>query len=76
MICFLSYPYFVFRDKPLNTKEGKSDADKSEEHFQKRVEDAVREMNTWDWEASGNGFQGIAESLVPDCRLIYKLSDC
>lgn len=74
LVSFISF--YILRDKPLNMKDGESDADESEEDFQKRVEDAVREMKTWDWGADGNNYLCIAESIVRDCRSIELLSSC
>lgn len=73
LVSFISF--YIFRDKPLNTKDGECDDDESEENFQKRVEDAVREMKTWHWGAGGNNYLCIAESLVRNCRSIDQLSN-
>lgn len=74
LLSFISF--YILRDKPLNTKEGECDDDESEEDFQKRVENAVREMKTWDWGADGTNYLDIAESVVRDCRSIDQLSNC
>lgn len=74
LVSFISF--YILRDKPLNTKEGESEADESEDDFQKRVGDAVREMKTWDWGACGNNYMCIAEYIVRDCRSIELLSSC
>lgn len=74
LLSFISF--YVLGDKPLNTKDGECDDDESEEDFQKRVENAVRRMKTWDWGADENNYLCIAESVVRDCRSIYELSNC
>lgn len=76
MIYCLFICFYILRHKLLNTKEGECDDDESEEDFQKRVENAVREMKTWDWGVDGTNYLGIAESVVRDCRSIDKLSNC
>lgn len=73
LLSFISF--YILRDKPLYTKDGKCDDDESEEDFQKRVEDAVREMKTWNWGAANDNYMRIAESLVRDCRAIEQLSN-
>ncbi|KAJ5819149.1 hypothetical protein N7474_004740 [Penicillium riverlandense] len=74
LLSFISF--YILRDKPLNTKEGECDDDESEEDFQKRLGDAVREMKTWDWGAGRYNYLCIAESIVRDCRSIEELSNC
>lgn len=74
LVSFISF--YILRDKPLNTKECGYNDDESEEDFQKRVEDAVREMKTWDWGTGGSKYLCIAESVVRDCRSIEQLSNC
>lgn len=74
LVSFISF--YILRDKPLNTKECGYNDDESEEDFQKRVEDAVREMKTWDWGTGGSNYLCIAESVVRDCRSIEQLSNC
>jgi hypothetical protein len=39
---------YLLHDTPLYTKGGQLEDDESEEDFQKRVEEAVRDMKTWD----------------------------
>ncbi|KAJ6134463.1 hypothetical protein N7523_000785 [Penicillium sp. IBT 18751x] len=72
LVSFISF--YILRDKPLNTKEGECDDDESEEDFQRRVEEAVTEMKTWDWGADGTNYLSIAESVVRDCRSIEQLT--
>lgn len=75
LLSFISF--YIFRDQPLNTKEGKfAEEQESEEDFQKRVEDAVRDIKTWNWGADRKDYLGIAESVVRDCRSIEQLSSC
>lgn len=72
LLSFISF--HILHDKPLNTKENECDDDESEGDFQKRVENAVRQMKTWDWGPGGNDYLCIAESVVRDCRKIEHLS--
>ena len=65
---------YILRDTPINTKEGESDEDESEEHFQQRVEEAVQDMRTWNWDATDKEYLIIAERLVRDCRSIWDVS--
>jgi hypothetical protein len=74
LLSFISFD--ILREKPLNTKENGCDDDESEEDFQKRVEDAIKEMKTWDWGAGGSKYLYIAEKVVRDCRSIEQLSNC
>jgi hypothetical protein len=68
------------RDEPLDTKDPgwseNENENESDEDFQKRLEDAVNEMKTWDWNAVGNRYLDIAESVVRDCHSIDQLSNC
>lgn len=74
LLSFISF--YILRDQPLYTKDGQYDDSESEEDFQQRVGDAVKEMKTWDWGPDHENYLFIAESLVRDCRLIDQLSDC
>ncbi|GFF46548.1 hypothetical protein IFM46972_08068 [Aspergillus udagawae] len=74
LVSFISF--YVLGDKPLDTKNGECDDDESEEDFQKRVDNAVRRMKSWDWGADENNYLRIAESVVRNCRSIYQLSNC
>jgi hypothetical protein len=81
LLPFISF--YILHEKPLNTKEAGCDDTESEEDFQKRVGDAVREMETWDWPDSNpiggaagrNNYLCIAESVVRNCRSIDQLSN-
>jgi hypothetical protein len=66
---------YILRDKLRNTKAGESDADKSED-FQIRVENAEREIKTWDWGAARYKYLCIAGSVVRNCRSIDQLFNC
>lgn len=74
LLGFISY--YILHDTPLNTKDGKLEDDESEEDFQKRVEEAVNNMKTWDWGSTEERFLVIAERVVRDCRTISELSSC
>ncbi|GFF52574.1 hypothetical protein IFM51744_07882 [Aspergillus udagawae] len=74
LLSFISF--YVLGDKPLDTKNGECDDDESEEDFQKRVDNAVRRMKTWDWGADENNYLRIAESVVRNCLSIDQLSNC
>lgn len=73
LLSFISF--HILRDKPPYTKDGKCDDGESEEDFQKKPEDAAREMKTWNWGAANDNYMCIAESLVRDCRSIEHLSN-
>jgi hypothetical protein len=66
---------YILRGKLRNTKVGESDADKSED-FQIRVENAEREIKSWDWGADRYKYLCIAGSVVRDCRFIDQLLNC
>lgn len=66
---------YILRDIPMNTKEGEDDNDESEEDYQQRVEEAVRDMRTWNWDTMEEGYLSIAERLVRDCPSIWDLSN-
>jgi hypothetical protein len=68
-ICF-----YILREKPLNTKDGECDDDESEEDYQNRVGEALKEMETWDWGAGGEDYLKISESVIRDCRAIDQLT--
>jgi hypothetical protein len=65
---------YILRDTPLNTKMGETDDDESEDDFQERVEEAVRNMKTWDWSSTEEKYLAIAEHIVRDCRTITNLT--
>lgn len=74
LLGFISF--YILHDTPLNIKDGKLEDDESEEDFQKRMEEAVRNMKTWDWGSTEERFLVIAERIVRDCRTISELSSC
>jgi hypothetical protein len=78
LLSFISF--HLMRDEPLDTKDPgwseNENENESDEDFQKRLEDAVNEMKTWDWNAVGNEYLDIAESVVRDCHSIDQLSNC
>lgn len=74
LLGFISF--YLLHDTPLNTKDDELEDDESEEDFQKRVEEAVHNMKTWDWESTEERFLVIAERVVRDCRTISELSSC
>lgn len=65
---------YILRDTPINTKEGESDEDESEEHFQQRVEKAVQDMRNWNWDATDKKYLSIAERVVRYCPSICDVS--
>ena len=73
LLTFISF--YILRDKPLYTKDGKCDDDESEKDSQKRVEDAVQQMKNWNWGDANSSYLLIAESVVRDCRSIAQLSN-
>ena len=72
LVSFISS--YILRDKPLNTKE--MEEEESEEDFQRRVEEGVQWMKTWDWGATEEKYLIIAERVVRYCPSIQQLSDC
>ena len=70
-ICF-----YILREKPLNTKDGECDDDESDEDYQIRVTEALKEMETWDWGAGRKDYLSISESVIRDCRAIDYLTNC
>ncbi|KAJ6153096.1 hypothetical protein N7497_007415 [Penicillium chrysogenum] len=64
------------RDGPANTTICTSLNDpESDEDYQKRVEEGVRFMKTWDWGNIEERYLAIAERAVRDCRYIDTLTD-
>ncbi|KOS45371.1 hypothetical protein ACN38_g3700 [Penicillium nordicum] len=67
---------YVLKDGPGNTiictylKDPESD-----ENYQKRVEEGVRFMKTWDWGKIEKRYLAIAERAVRNCRYIDTLTD-
>lgn len=66
---------YILHDAPLNTKEGEDDNNESEEDYQQRVEEAVQDMRTWNWDTIEEGYLNIAEHLVRDCPSIWYVSN-
>lgn len=65
---------YILHDAPLNTKEGEDDNNESEEDYQQRVEEAVQDMRTWNWDMMEEGYLNIAECLIRDCPSIWDVS--
>lgn len=75
LLSFISF--YILHEKPLNTKyAGWEDDLESEEDFQRRLENGVREMKAWGWDAADESYLLIAESVVRNCRSIDELSNC
>ncbi|KAJ5583114.1 hypothetical protein N7535_001734 [Penicillium sp. DV-2018c] len=68
-ICF-----YILREEPLNTKEEDWADDESEEDYQKRVGESLKEMETWDWGAGGENYLRIFESVIRNCRVIDQIT--
>lgn len=67
---------YILKDGPANTTMwAYLDDQESDEDYQKRVEEGVRFMKTWDWGKIEERFLAIAESAVRDCRYIDTLTD-
>lgn len=62
---------YILRDTPINTKDGEDDDDESESDYQQRVEEAVQNMRSWDWDTTEEGYLNIAERFVRDCPSIW-----
>ncbi|KAI9045381.1 uncharacterized protein KD926_008808 [Aspergillus affinis] len=67
---------YVLREKPLNTKEGVYDNGESDEEYQNKAGEALREMETWDWDAGRKDYLSIAETMMRDARVIDQLTSC
>ncbi|KAG2412945.1 hypothetical protein HFD88_010504 [Aspergillus terreus] len=63
LLSFISF--HILGEEPLDTKHGDWEDNESEEDFQKRLGEAVREMKTWDWDADEE-YLRTAESVVRD----------
>lgn len=73
LVSFISS--YILRETRLNTKS--EEEEESEEDFQKRVDEGVRNMRTWEWgDDNQKLFLNIAECVVRDCRSIQWLCDC
>lgn len=74
LISFITY--YIFDSPPAETEIDFEEDDESEEDFQERVEQAVRKVRAWDWEAPEDDEEALAvvESVVRSCKSIGKLS--
>ncbi|CAG7959417.1 unnamed protein product [Penicillium nalgiovense] len=67
---------YILKDGPANTTVWTYLNDpESDEDYQKRVEEGVRFMGTWDWGNIEERYLAIAERAVRDCRYIDTLTD-
>ncbi|CAP94822.1 hypothetical protein E8E15_005248 [Penicillium rubens] len=67
---------YILKDGPANTTVCTYLNDpESDEDYQKRVEEGVRFMKTWDWGNIEERYLAIAERAVRDCRYIDTLTD-
>ncbi|CAI7588500.1 unnamed protein product [Penicillium crustosum] len=67
---------YILKDGPTNTTMWSYLNDlESNEDYQKRVEEGVRFMKTWDWGKIENRYLVIAERAVRDCRYINTLTN-
>ncbi|KAJ6187218.1 hypothetical protein N7519_002126 [Penicillium mononematosum] len=67
---------YILKDGPANTTMWTHlDDQESDEDYQKRVEEGVRFMKTWDWSKIEERYLAIAECAVRDCRYIHTLTD-
>ncbi|CAI7579274.1 unnamed protein product [Penicillium palitans] len=67
---------YILKDGPANTTTWTYlDDPESDEDYQKRVEEGVRFMKTWDWGKIEKRYLAIAERAVRDCRYIDTLTD-
>ncbi|KAJ9373161.1 hypothetical protein DTO282F9_6886 [Paecilomyces variotii] len=69
LVCFISY--FIFQDS-----YDYDESQESEEDFQKRVEEAVRSVKSWNWGSTEQKHLDIIEAVIRDCRSIDTLSEC
>ncbi|KAI2788243.1 hypothetical protein POX_e06256 [Penicillium oxalicum] len=68
--------FYVLRYEPLDTKSGESAEDESEEAYQERIEEGLKMMKSWDWDADEKDYLPIAESVARDYRSIETLTSC
>ncbi|CAI7587013.1 unnamed protein product [Penicillium glandicola] len=67
---------YILKDGPANTTVWDYLNDpESEEDYQRRVEEGVRFMKTWDWGNIEERYLAMAERAVRDCRYIDTLTD-
>ncbi|KAJ5208416.1 hypothetical protein N7449_002795 [Penicillium cf. viridicatum] len=67
---------YILKDGPANTTICTYlNNPESDEDYQKRVEEGVRFMKTWDWGKIEKRYLAIAERAVRDCRCIDTLTD-
>ncbi|KAJ5143137.1 uncharacterized protein N7515_001924 [Penicillium bovifimosum] len=74
LLSFISF--YILCEEPLNTKDADGDwvDEESEEDYQNRVGEALKEMETWDWGAGGEDYLRISESVLRNCRVIDQLT--
>ncbi|KAG0158985.1 hypothetical protein PDIDSM_6505 [Penicillium digitatum] len=67
---------YILKDGPANTTVWTylNDQD-SDKDYQKKVEEGVRFMKTWDWGKIEERYLAMAECAVRDCRYINSLTD-
>ncbi|KAE8407523.1 hypothetical protein BDV37DRAFT_290791 [Aspergillus pseudonomiae] len=70
-ICF-----YILRQKPLDTKHGGCEDDESEEDYQNRVGEALKETKTRDWGPCGMDYLSTSETVLRDCRSVDQLTRC
>ncbi|KAK4863482.1 hypothetical protein LT330_002260 [Penicillium expansum] len=66
---------YILKDGPANTTMWTYlNGQESDEDYQKRVEEGVRFMKTWDWGKIEERYLAIAECAVRDCHYIHTLT--
>ncbi|KAJ5435994.1 hypothetical protein N7445_006879 [Penicillium cf. griseofulvum] len=67
---------YILKDEPVDmTTWTHLKNPESEEDYQKRAEEGVQFMKTWDWGKIEERYMTIAECAVQDCRCIDTLTD-
>lgn len=63
--------FFILQEDPFTFED---EDNESEEYFQKRAEDAILQVQKWDWGTVEKKYLDIVENMIRDCSLVEKLS--
>jgi hypothetical protein len=64
--------YYIFHESPTT---GYEDDDESEEVFEKRAEDAIVYVKSWDWGTTEPKYLNIIEDILRDCGSLQQLAE-
>ncbi|KAF7596158.1 hypothetical protein BBP40_003057 [Aspergillus hancockii] len=70
LVSFISY--YIFHESPTSGIEGDYE---SEEEFQKRAEDAIVYVKSWDWGTTEPKYLDIVEDILRDCGTLRWLTE-